>query len=136
MWGSTRVVSSEWVERATTSTGPLPPGWPPEYAFGDHWEIRLGFFTAVGQNGQIIRYSPENDLVVVIVAGGGPGYHGGENANLIEVLYRDYILPAVRSSQPLPPDPVTWTRFRRLLRRYPLPPARLAHHSATTAASP
>lgn len=33
-------------------------------------------------------------------------------------------------------DTTNWQRFNRLLQRYPLPPARLAHYAYTTAASP
>jgi len=107
VWEGRRVVSPEWIARATSRfPGPLPSGWPAELSIGFHWVITPDSREAGGSGGQIVRFYPAEDVVLVLVAGGGTPYSGCSNpVALADPLYSGYIEPAVRSSAPLPPNP-------------------------------
>jgi CubicO group peptidase (beta-lactamase class C family) len=107
LWDGKRVVSREWVARATSPTpGPHPAGWPPEYSVGYHWVVAPDHWEAGGSGGQTVMFYPTEDLVLVVVAGGGTPYSGCSNpVALAAPLYDGYIKPAIRSSAALAPDP-------------------------------
>jgi CubicO group peptidase (beta-lactamase class C family) len=108
-WRGRQVVSPEWVQLSTTGyPGPPPPGWPPEWSMGFHWAInsQLDFAETAGSGGQVIRFLPENDLVIVSVAGGGPAYDGcGRNGALINDWLYDHVSNSILSSSPIDPNP-------------------------------
>jgi len=107
-WRGTQIVSADWIDLSTTTyPGPPVSNWPPQITTGFHWIIHsdLGVMDAAGSAGQIIRLAPEDDLAMVVVAGGGPAYDMcGDNGALV-----DWLLPQVRqaihSSAPLPANP-------------------------------
>jgi CubicO group peptidase (beta-lactamase class C family) len=107
LWEGRRVVSEEWVTRATSpSPGPHPAGWPPEYSVGFHWVVASDHREAGGSGGQTVWYFPAEDLVLVVVAGGGTPYAGCSNpVALAAPLYDQFIRPAIWSSAALAPDP-------------------------------
>jgi len=92
-WDGRRIVTSAWVEAATSpAAGPGPDD------YGYLWWLRPAqrFYYASGRGGQTIYVLPEQDLVIVLAAGGG---HAGSRV-------RDaFVLPAVKSAGPLPPNP-------------------------------
>jgi len=61
-WQGRRIVSAEWIARATT---PHTPGGDYGYYF---WLLPNGAFQAEGHGGQVIRVDPARDLVVVMTA--------------------------------------------------------------------
>lgn len=63
------------------------------------WLHRDGHYSAVGTNGQFIIVAPEQDLIFVVTAK-SRGMAQFFPAN----LFFDYVLPAVESDQPLPPN--------------------------------
>jgi CubicO group peptidase (beta-lactamase class C family) len=76
-WRDTQIVSAGWVAMSLTPyPGPPVPNWPPEVAPGFHWAVftDIGVMEAAGSAGQIVRIEPDNDLILAVVAGGGPGY--------------------------------------------------------------
>ncbi len=118
-WRGTQVVSADWVELALTPhPGSPPPGWPPEMSTGFHWAInsRLGIFDAAGSGGQIIRLEPDNDLMLIVVAGGGPGYNGCSwNGRFVEDWLEPYVSQAILSSSPLAANPQGVDRLASLV---------------------
>jgi len=96
-WEGKRVVSKEWVQKATS------------IVFGGHygymWIHYPGedrFFIGSGAQGQRIVVSPPNDLVVVFT---GHGYANEDVETVYLEALRTYILPAVKSALPIEPDP-------------------------------
>jgi CubicO group peptidase (beta-lactamase class C family) len=105
-WKGQQVLDPSWIERATSpGTGPNPLGWPAEIRVGYHWEIAADYYSATGSGGQVVRVFPTRDVVVVLVAGGGSGYANNTYSSLAEVLCGAYLMPAIRSSAPLPANP-------------------------------
>jgi hypothetical protein len=105
-WKGVQLLDPSWITRATSRPpGPNPLGWPTEVGVGYHWEVARDFYSATGSAGQVVRVFPGHDLVVVLVAGGGSGYANNTYSSLAEVLCGSYLLPAIRSSAPLPANP-------------------------------
>jgi len=105
-WKGQQLLDPSWIERATSpGPGPNPLGWPAEIRVGYHWEIGPDYYSGTGSGGQVLRVFPARDLVVVLVAGGGAGYANNTYSSLAEVLCGAYLLPAIRSSSPLPTNP-------------------------------
>ncbi len=105
--GSRQLLSQAWVARSTSpSPGPPPAGWPPEFSVGFHWVLADDYREAGGSGGQVALLFPDEDLMIVVVAGGGIPYAGCSNpVALAAPLASQYILPAVRSSSALPANP-------------------------------
>jgi CubicO group peptidase (beta-lactamase class C family) len=105
--GGRQLLSQEWIARSTSpSPGPPPAGWPPEYSVGFHWVLADDYREAGGSAGQVVMLYPDEDLMIVVVAGGGLPYAGCSNpVALAAPLASQYILPAVRSSSALPANP-------------------------------
>ena len=106
-WRGRQVLSSEWVARSTSpAPGPHPAGWPPESSVGFHWVIENNYRGAGGSGGQTVELYPDDDLVLVVVAGGGTPYAGCSNPVALSApLFSQYIRPAIVSDSALPPDP-------------------------------
>jgi CubicO group peptidase (beta-lactamase class C family) len=104
-WKGRQLLDPEWVARATSAApGPGPEGWPPEIGIGYHWEVGSDYRSGTGSAGQVVRFFPSLDVVLVTVAGGGSGYAGNTYSSLAEVLTHSYVKPAIRSSLPLAPN--------------------------------
>ncbi len=107
VWEGRQVLSAEFVARATSpAPGPHPSGWPPETSVGFHWVIEDNYREAGGSGGQTVEYHPDDNLVLVVVAGGGTPYSGCSNpVALAYPLYSQFIRPAIVSPSALPPNP-------------------------------
>jgi CubicO group peptidase (beta-lactamase class C family) len=106
VWDGERIVSSAWVRDSTRKYTSATL----QEEYGYQWWVDVsGIYMALGYGGQYIIVVPEEDLVVVFVS------------DLVEAdfyvpdqfLHR-YILPSIKSSEPLPEDP----RATALLRLY------------------
>lgn len=110
-WNDRQVVSADWVRAATEKH--VPTNSIPHGHYGYLWWIRdSGAFSALGRGGQRIYVLPEQDLVVVVTAGAG----GPAEGKLDEFL-TTYILPAVRSTTPLPENPGAVARLEAQVRQ-------------------
>lgn len=90
-WDGRQIVSSEWVEAATSGS-----------SYGYQWWLKpSGIYFATGVGGQEIWVLPEQDMVVVMTGatgGGGAGAWGDQ-------LMNSRIIPLVESAAPLPANP-------------------------------
>jgi CubicO group peptidase (beta-lactamase class C family) len=95
-WDGAQIVSASWIEESTREhiSATLEDG------YGYQWWVDNGGFTmALGYGGQYIVVHPELDLVVVFTS------ELPENDFFVpQMLFEDYILPTIVSSEPLPPD--------------------------------
>jgi CubicO group peptidase (beta-lactamase class C family) len=100
VWEDEPIVSPDWVEAATA---PHIDATDPGERYGYLWWLGAHesfTYSARGLGGQYIFVIPDYDLVVVITSDPEPG-----TGNLPKDLLADYILPAVDSDEPLPPNP-------------------------------
>lgn len=90
-WDGLQVVSSAWVEAATSGS-----------SYGYQWWLKpSGFYFATGVGGQEIWVLPDRDMVVVMTGasgGGGAGAWGDQ-------LMNSHIIPLADSTASLPPNP-------------------------------
>lgn len=106
VWEGQRIVSGEWVERATSPVpGAFPPSWPADSKVGFHWVIYPDHVEAGGSGGQNVFVSQVHDLVLVVLAGGGQPYHGCQYPAVLASQVYARVLSTIRSEQPLPPNP-------------------------------
>jgi CubicO group peptidase (beta-lactamase class C family) len=99
-WDGQQIVSAAWVKTATQTHA--NPQHKLGFGYGYQWWTypRLDAYMAIGANGQLILVAPASDLVVVVTA------DQGDLANeAVFKLIESYILTAVKSSTPLPPNP-------------------------------
>jgi CubicO group peptidase (beta-lactamase class C family) len=104
-WEEKQVVPADWVKASTTeqiASGTLSD------SYGYQWWVDAeGYFMALGFAGQFIYVVPQRSMVVVFTSG-----LRGDAFFVPEGLLNDYILPAARSSDPLPPNPVGVARLK------------------------
>ncbi len=96
-WDGEQVVPSAWVEASTSRhirAGTLSDGYGYQW-----WVDAAGYYMALGYSGQYIVVVPDKDLVVVFVS-----TLADEDFFVPEELLKQYVLPAVTSSEPLPPN--------------------------------
>ena len=97
MWNGDQVVSADWVQASTREhiSATLEDG------YGYQWWVNdSGIYMALGYAGQFIFVIPEKDMVVVFVS------DLAERDFFVPWnLLNDFIIPAARSSEPLPEDP-------------------------------
>jgi CubicO group peptidase (beta-lactamase class C family) len=97
VWNGEQIVSSAWVQNSTRKyiSASLQEG------YGYQWWIdESGIYMALGYGGQYIIVVPEEDLVVVFVSDLAEADFFVPD----QFLHR-YILPSIKSSEPLPEDP-------------------------------
>lgn len=100
------------------------------YSYGYHWWVpTFGGYAARGHAGQAIFVIPQLDMVVVIT-GGLPR----SDLFLPEKLMEDHIIPAVRSSEPLPPNQQAMAALHGVLQEYAHPEPKVEPALAATAA--
>jgi CubicO group peptidase (beta-lactamase class C family) len=87
VWERQQVVPEAWVEASVT---------PAHYGY-QWWRLANGGYAALGYGGQRIAVVPDLDLVAVITG----SFPGTTSAYLVDA----FIVPAVRSSEPLPANP-------------------------------
>lgn len=93
-WDGAQLLPQDWVAAATAEHA--PPTGP--IGYGYQWWILEDGYQAAGLGGQLIRVIPNHDLVVVFTAG---MYDDAKLYRLVD----EYVIPAVVSDRPLPPDP-------------------------------
>jgi hypothetical protein len=97
-WEGKTIIPSQWVKASTTSHSQGDG----EKGYGYLWwtDPQGEWYAALGRNGQHIFVYPKENMVVVFTA----ALPTGNNADLIPLqkLLDQYILPAVKSDQPLP----------------------------------
>lgn len=100
-WDGKHVVSSEWVAAATSKH--IRSDLRGHNGYGYQWWIRSSGdgYSAVGRGGQRIFVLPDKKMVVVTTSGMG----GGVGHTQLERLLQPFLLPAAKSSRPLPPNP-------------------------------
>lgn len=102
LWDGQEILSEDWVRAATSSHIETGDG-----GYGYHWWTPTpGLYAAIGYAGQYIIVMPEYDLVTVIVSS-----LGQQDSGLPLGLFYEYILPAVRADDPLPPNPEALSRL-------------------------
>lgn len=119
VWDGQAVLPAAWVEASTTShieTGYL------DYHYGYQWWVDpAGSYHARGYGGQYIFVVPDQNLVVVFVSGFGDY----EMETVPNALLQTFILPAIKSTTPLPDNPAQTaslqTRLHSLARPDPKP---------------
>ena len=118
-WMGEQVVSTEWVNLATSGyPGPPPPGWSPEWSFGFAWAVnsQQGFVETAGSGGQVMRLVRDDDLVLMSAAGGGSAYNAcGRNGAIINDVLNDYVTRSILSSSALAPNPQGVARLASLI---------------------
>jgi CubicO group peptidase (beta-lactamase class C family) len=95
-WAGKQIVPADWVKASTETHIETHWGW----GYGYQWWIRPGGgYSAIGWGGQYIFVLPDQDMVVV--------FTGGllAESTLPEELVDNYIVPSVKSSEPLPENP-------------------------------
>ena len=107
-WGNKQIISAEWIK---ASTRPYIDGrWNGE-DYGYQWWINpTGYYSAVGKYGQAIYVIPDKNLVAVFTS-----HITGKDMYISGTLLNEYILPAIASSAPLPPDPEENARLENFL---------------------
>jgi hypothetical protein len=109
-WDGQQVVPAEWVAVSTAWHVARDDG----LGYGYHWNTDPGSanYAAIGRAGQGIYIYPEQNMVVVVTA--GLSFRDHEDFDPIVKLLNEYILPAVKSSQALPPNPASVARLQAL----------------------
>jgi len=87
VWEGQQVVPAGWVEASVT---------PAQYGY-QWWRLANGGYAALGYGGQRIVVVPDLDLVVVITG----DFSGTTSGYLVDA----FIVPAIRSPEPLPANP-------------------------------
>jgi CubicO group peptidase (beta-lactamase class C family) len=87
VWEGEQVVPADWVEASVT---------PSHYGY-QWWRLANGGYAALGYGGQRIAVVPDLALVVVITG----DFSGTMSAYLVDA----FIVPAARSTEPLPENP-------------------------------
>jgi CubicO group peptidase (beta-lactamase class C family) len=108
VWDGEQIVASKWVQ---VSTQKHIPGTLQEWYGYQWWVDESGIYMALGYGGQYIIVVPEENLVVVFVSD-----LAEEDFYIPDQFLHRYILPSIKSSDPLPED----ARATTLLRLYRL----------------
>ena len=111
MWEGKQVVPAEWVGASATKH---IRDEPDDLDYGYLWWIYpLGAYSAMGYAGQAIWVLPDLNIVVVLTA------HLPESKtdpDWRRVLVEDYVIPAARSTQPLPENPPALERLKKAVK--------------------
>ena len=111
-WGGRQIVPENWIRTATRAHVERTSN---EDHYGYFWWVKgenyPGVFEAVGRGGQRIIVWPAKDLVLVFTGG---GFEPGDLAK--------FILKALKSDEPLPPNPEALTRLRERVAAAARPP--------------
>jgi CubicO group peptidase (beta-lactamase class C family) len=96
VWEGQRLLPEGWVDAATQpADGPQPP----DIGCGYLWWLSPDRYAAHGRGGQRIVVVPEQEIVMVVTAGGG--LSAPDINELLSSFISSYILPACKSTTPL-----------------------------------
>lgn len=99
VWAGQSIIPAEWV-KASSTAAINPPAAGPRYGsgYGYQWWVEPGQgYKAAGAGGQRIFVLPQQNMVVVFVGDIVP-----VESQVPETILESYILPAVKSADPLP----------------------------------
>lgn len=105
-WNNHEIISTEWVEQSTKKhiNNTLT------YGYGYQWWIMSpDRYAAVGAHGQRIFVLKDRNMVVVFT-----GNLQKVKTRIPEKILENYIIPAVRSDNPLPENPRSWERLKSM----------------------
>ena len=109
-WDNKQIIASQWIRESTRKH--VEATWVADYGY-QWWVINPGVFTALGHEGQYIIVVPEKNIVVVCTSSLIPKDTWGPMGLLFS-----YILPAVKSTTPLPPNSEMYTALRSAVHAY------------------
>jgi len=99
VWDGKQVLSRSYVEAATTKH--VSTSSDVHDGYGYQWWIRsAGGYSALGRGYQRIFVLPDENVIIVVTSGANSAQQ-----RKVETLLTSYILPAVKSRAPLPPNP-------------------------------
>ena len=99
-WEDQQIIHPEWVSEGAGGQIDAGFGWLSE-KYGFHWWVdKNGYYFAAGYGGQFIFVIPEHDMIFATTS-----KLSGLEFFKPEQLLNDYILPASKSSDALPPNP-------------------------------
>ena len=107
-WEDQQIISADWIEESTQSY--IDGRWNGEHYGYQWWINQAGYYSAVGMFGQAIYVIPDKNLVSVFTS-----HIVGKDMYISGTLFKEYIIPAIASSKPLPPDPNEKARLDKLL---------------------
>jgi CubicO group peptidase (beta-lactamase class C family) len=116
IWDGRQIIPAAWVDASTrdhiSTERQAYAGYQYGYQWWLGWVQSPGFFAASGYGGQYIFDIPEKNLVVVFT-----GELSGSNYDnfVPKALAETYILPAVKSENPLPANPEATGRLATLI---------------------
>ena len=116
VWEGKQVVSSSWVEASTREqikAGTLSDGYGYQW-----WVHKDGYYMALGYSGQYIVVLPQQNMVVVFTSA-----LQSFSFFVPHMLLKNYIIPAARSSTPLPDNLEGEKRLRSVLKSISNPKA-------------
>jgi hypothetical protein len=97
LWDGKRIISSQWTKASTRKH--IAATQLPGYGY-QWWIVSPGIYTALGHKGQFIIVAPEKNMIAVFTSSLGP-----EDPYSPLGLLASYIIPAVKSPNPLPENP-------------------------------
>ena len=94
-WEGQQIIPASWIAASTTQQVLKEDG----SGYGYLWTVypKAGHYAALGLGGQQVHVYPKKNLIVVVTA----GLESYAEAPEIETMLNQYILPAVKSDQPL-----------------------------------
>ncbi len=96
-WAGQQIVSSQWVMASLTTHSTWTDEGQRDYGYLWWLYPTHGYYSMMGMAGQQVHIVPDRQLVVVFTSAISPS-----NEVVLDQLLRDYILPAAKSTEPLP----------------------------------
>jgi len=93
-WDNKQIISSQWIRESTRQH--IKAAWIADYGY-QWWVINPGVYTALGHDGQYIIVVPDKNIIVVFTS----SLIAKDTWAPMGLLF-SYILPAVKSTTPLP----------------------------------
>jgi CubicO group peptidase (beta-lactamase class C family) len=112
VWEGKQIVPAEWVETSTKEHSSFNPSPNEKVSYGYQWWIDSYGYHALGFGGQYIYVIPGLDMVVVFTNG---NIHDSISY-MAPILVEKFILPAVKSDKPLPPNTTVAKKMKKLLK--------------------
>jgi CubicO group peptidase (beta-lactamase class C family) len=119
VWNGKPIIPAEWVETSTKEHIKFTPGLMNTGSYGFLWWITSYGYFACGHGGQYIFVIPKSNMVVV-VTGGSPMIE----ENRFDPFVEKYLIPAVKSDKPLPPNKKSTDEMKDFLREMEFPTAK------------
>jgi hypothetical protein len=117
-WDGKQLLSPDYVAAATSRQAELEgPGFFDAYGY-QWWVSSKGFYSARGRGGQYIFVAPAQNMVVVLTGGNSSEASDAKRQKLAESI----LLPAAKSSDPLPSNPEGVALLESRIRQAALPP--------------